>query len=124
MGQGGAALAVAHGELNLQMPVSTGGGGVGGRVGEEMCHLVETRLEGLILRGGGLRKQVRHCKVQHVHACSGWCLHHHHNHRHHHHHHHHHHLQVELDAVLAGGKASVELAVTEGLGLRGRKNVK
>ncbi len=59
MGQGGAALAVAHGELNL----------------------VKTRLEGFILRRLGLK--------------------------------------VELDAVLAGGKASVDLTVTEGLRLGG-----
>ena len=59
MGQGGAALAVAHGELNL----------------------VQTRLEGLILRGLSLK--------------------------------------VELDSVLAGGKAGVDLAVAERLRLGG-----
>ena len=59
MGQGGAALAVAHGELNL----------------------VQTRLEGLILRGLSLK--------------------------------------VELDSVLAGGKAGVDLTVAEGLRLGG-----
>ena len=59
VGQGGAALAVAHGKLNL----------------------VQTRLEGLILRGLSLK--------------------------------------VELDSVLAGGKAGVDLAVAERLRLGG-----
>ena len=59
MGQRSAALTIAHSEL----------------------HLVQTRLEGLILRRVG--------------------------------------LQVELDSVLAGGKAGVDLTVTEGLRLGG-----
>ncbi len=76
MGQGGAALAVAHSKLNL----------------------VQTRLECLILRGVGLKVELDAVpgRIVTIVLC-----------------------KMVKKHVLAGGKASVNRAVTEGLGLGG-----